>query len=138
MLILGKEYSSLEGNYCVVDEFHVDVDCTHSGDEESDADGGIMEHVAVERPQRVFGLFGVGKLHQAPVLRRTSFQRYLLVRQRREQHVIQPINSIWGEWGDGGIYLAVRWIGNSGEELAELAHVSETWYAIKNPFVFQV
>lgn len=64
-------------NYCVIDEFHVDIDCTNSWDEEGDADSWIMEHLPIERSQRVFGLFSMRKLHQAPILWRTSLQRYL-------------------------------------------------------------
>ena len=64
-------------NYCIVDEFHVDVDCADSGDEEGNPDGRIVKHLAVERPQCVLGLLGVRKLHQTPILWRTTLQCYL-------------------------------------------------------------
>ena len=63
--------------YSVVDEFHVNVDGPHAGDEEGHADVGAVEQTTVQRQKRLLGLLGLRELDQAPVLRRSSLQRNL-------------------------------------------------------------
>lgn len=63
--------------YGIVEEFHVDVDGPDARDEEGDSDGRVVEELAVKRPQRVFGFLRLRKLHQTPILRRSTFQRDL-------------------------------------------------------------